>query len=104
MSLMNGARLGVGAQSVGISEAAYRETLKYAHERAQFGKPIIQFPAVYEMLAVIKAKLQASRALLYETTRFVDVYKSYNFIAEERKLTPEERFPLLSDMFFEMNS
>lgn len=91
MSLMNGARLGVGAQSVGISEAAYREALKYAHERAQFGKPIIQFPAVYEMLAVIKAKLQASRALLYETTRFVDIYKSYGFIAEERKLTPEER-------------
>jgi hypothetical protein len=91
MSLMNGARLGVGAQSVGISEAAYREALKYAHERAQFGKPIIQFPAVYEMLAIIKAKLQASRALLYETTRFVDLYKAYGFIAEERKLTPEER-------------
>lgn len=104
MSLMNGARLGVGAQSVGISEAAYREALKYAHERAQFGKPIIQFPAVYEMLAVIKAKLQSSRALLYETTRFVDVYKAYGFIAEERKLTPEERteakqFQKLADMF-----
>ncbi len=104
MSLMNGARLGVGAQSVGISEAAYREALKYAHERAQFGKPIIQFPAVYEMLAVIKAKLQASRALLYETTRFVDVYKAYNFIAEDRKLTPEERseakkYQKLADMF-----
>ncbi|HBG25373.1 MAG TPA: acyl-CoA dehydrogenase, partial [Rikenellaceae bacterium] len=91
MSLMNGARLGVGAQSVGISEAAYREALKYAHERAQFGKPIIQFPAVYEMLAVIKAKLQASRALLYETTRFVDLYKAYGFVGESRKLTPEER-------------
>ena len=80
MSLMNGARLGVGAQSVGISEAAYREALKYAHERTQFGKPIIQFPAVYEMLAVIKAKLQASRALLYETTRFVDVYKYFKAV------------------------
>ena len=91
MSLMNGARLGVGAQSVGISEAAYREGLKYAHERAQFGKPIIQFPAVYEMLSVIKAKLQASRALLYETTRYVDLYKAYGFLAESRKLTPEER-------------
>ncbi|PKO96896.1 MAG: acyl-CoA dehydrogenase [Bacteroidetes bacterium HGW-Bacteroidetes-7] len=107
MSLMNGARLGVGAQSVGISEAAYREALKYAHERAQFGKPIIQFPAVYEMLAVIKAKLQASRALLYETTRFVDVYKSYGFVAETRKLTPEERteskqFQKLADMFTPM--
>ena len=107
MSLMNGARLGVGAQSVGISEAAYREALKYAHERAQFGKPIIQFPAVYEMLAIIKAKLQASRSLLYETTRFVDVYKSYVFLAEERKLSPEERneskkFQKLADMFTPM--
>ncbi len=91
MSLMNGARLGVGAQSVGLSEAAYREALKYAHERAQFGKAIINFPAVYELLGVIKAKLQASRALLYETSRFVDVYKAYNLLAEERKLMPEER-------------
>jgi alkylation response protein AidB-like acyl-CoA dehydrogenase len=91
MSLMNGARLGVGAQSVGLSEAAYREGLKYAHERAQFGKTIVNFPAVYELLAVIKAKLQASRTLLYETSRFVDMYKAYAFIAEERKLTPEER-------------
>ena len=91
MSLMNGARLGVGAQSVGISEAAYREALKYAHERIQFGKPIIQFSAVYEMLATIRAKLQASRALLYETARFVDIYKAYHHISERRKLTPEER-------------
>lgn len=107
MSLMNGARLGIGAQSVGLSEAAYREALKYAQERTQFGKPIIQFPAVYEMLSIIKAKLQASRALLYETTRFVDVYKAYNFISEERKLTPEERtesksYQRLADMFTPM--
>jgi len=91
MSLMNGARLGIGAQSVGISEAAYREALHYAHERKQFGKPIIHFPAVYEMLSVIKAKLQASRALLYETARFVDLSKAYYFLSEERKLTPDER-------------
>lgn len=91
MSLMNGARLGVGAQSVGLAEAAYREGLKYASERIQFGKPIIQFPAVYEMLTIMKAKVQASRALLYETTRFVDVYKSYSHIANERKLEAFER-------------
>ena len=91
MSLMNGARLGVAAQSIGIVEAAYREALKYANERAQFGKTIINFPAVYEMLALMKAKLQASRSLLYETSRFVDMYKAYGFIAEDRKLTPEER-------------
>ncbi len=104
MSLMNGARLGVGAQSVGISEAAYREAYKYAQERRQYGKAIIEFPAVSEMLAVMKAKLQASRAILYETTRFVDMYKAYGFIAESRKLTPEERaefkkYSRLADMF-----
>ncbi len=104
MSLMNGARLGVGAQSVGISEAAYREAYKYAQERRQYGKAIIEFPAVSEMLTVMKAKLQASRAILYETTRFVDIYKAYGFIAETRKLTPEERaefkkYSKLADMF-----
>jgi 3-(methylthio)propanoyl-CoA dehydrogenase len=91
MSLMNSARLGVGAQSVGIAEAAYREALKYAYEREQFGKPIIQYPAVYEMLSVMRAKIDASRSLLYETARYVDVYKAYGFIQEERKLEPEER-------------
>ena len=107
MSLMNGARLGVGAQSVGLSEGAYREALKYAHERAQFGKNIVNFPAVYEMLGVIKAKLQASRAILYETSRFVDIYKAYNLLAEDRKLTLEERaeqkeYQKLADVFTPM--
>lgn len=91
MALMNGARLGIAAQSVGVSERAYREALDYAKERKQFGKAIIEFPAVYELLAVMKAKLDASRALLYETARFVDVYKIYEDIAKERSLTPEER-------------
>lgn len=91
MALMNGARLGIAAQSVGVSERAYREALDYARERKQFGKAIIEFPAVYEMLAVMKAKLDASRSLLYETARFVDVYKIYEDIAKERSLTPEER-------------
>lgn len=91
MSLMNGARLGVGAQSVGVSQAAYEEALAYARDRKQFGKAIIEFPAVYEMLSIIKAKLDASRALLYETARFVDVYKAYEALEATRKLTPEER-------------
>jgi len=91
MALMNGARLGIGAQSVGVSEAAYRESIAYAKEREQFGKPIIKFPAVYEMLSVMKAKLDASRSLLYETSRYVDIYKTYNAISEERKLEQEER-------------
>ena len=91
MSLMNGARLGVAAQSVGISEAAYREGIKYANERAQFGKPIIQFPAVYEMLANMEAKLHASRSLLYETSRFVDIYKAYYHLSNERNLDKDEK-------------
>ena len=91
MALMNGARLGIAAQSVGVSERAYREALAYAKDRKQFGKAIIEFPAVYEMLAVMKAKLDASSALLYETSRFVDMYKIYEDIAKERSLTADER-------------
>ena len=91
MALMNGARLGIAAQSVGVSEAAYREALAYAMDRKQFGKAIIEFPAVAEMVSMIKAKLDASRSLLYETTRFVDIYKTYEDIARERTLAPEER-------------
>ncbi|MFI3292704.1 MAG: acyl-CoA dehydrogenase family protein [Rikenellaceae bacterium] len=91
MSLMNAARLGIGAQSVGLCEAAYREALKYAYERAQFGKPIIKFAAVSEMLANMKAKTTGARALLYETARFVEVYKQYGHISHERSLEGDER-------------
>lgn len=91
MSLMNSARLGVGGQSVGIAEAAYREAVSYAHEREQFGKPIIQFPAVYEMITKMEAKTKAIRSLLYETARYVDMYKAYDVVTENRKLTKEER-------------
>ena len=91
MALMNCARLGIASQSVGISEAAYREALAYANDRKQFGKAIIEFPAVAEMIANIKAKLDASRALLYETARFVDMTKILEDIARERTLTTEER-------------
>jgi alkylation response protein AidB-like acyl-CoA dehydrogenase len=104
MSLMNSARLGVGAQSVGLSAAAYNEALKYAKERQQFGKAIIEFPSVFEMVSLIKAKLDASRALLYETTRFVDMYKAYEAIEKDRRLEPEEKaeykeFQRLADAF-----
>lgn len=91
MALMNCARLGIASQSVGISEAAYREAVAYANDRKQFGKAIIEFPAVAEMIANIKAKLDASRALLYETARFVDMTKILEDIARERTLAPEER-------------
>ncbi len=104
MALMNSARLGIGAQSVGLAEAAYREAVKYANERVQFGKAIIQFPAVYEMLTMMNVKTRAIRTLLYETARYVDIYKNYNAIAEHRTLTPEERqeskrYQKLADMF-----
>ncbi|WP_080904228.1 acyl-CoA dehydrogenase family protein [Parabacteroides sp. Marseille-P3160] len=91
MALMNGARLGIMAQAVGLSEAAYHEGYAYAIERKQFGKPIIEFPAVYEMIALMRAKADASRSMLYETARFVDIYKALEDISKDRKLTQEER-------------
>ena len=91
MALMNGARLGIAAQSVGLEQEAYNEGLAYAKERAQFGKKIITFPAVYDMLSRMKAKLDAGRSLLYQTARYVDIYKALEDIARDQKLTPEER-------------
>ena len=91
MALMNGARLGIAAQSVGVAQEAYNEGLAYAKERAQFGKKIITFPAVYDMLSRMKAKLDAGRSLLYQTARYVDIYKALEDIARDQKLTPEER-------------
>ena len=91
MALMNGARLGIAAQSVGLSQEAYNQALDYARERAQFGKKIIEFPAVYDMLSRMKAKLDAGRSLLYTTARYVDVYKALEDIARDRTLTPGER-------------
>ncbi|MBR5396759.1 MAG: acyl-CoA dehydrogenase family protein [Bacteroidales bacterium] len=104
MALMNGARLGIGAQSVGLSQEAYNEAVAYAAERAQFGQKINRFPGVYDMLSRMKAKLDASRSLLYQTSRYVDVYKALEDIQRERKLEPEERaemktFSRLADAF-----
>lgn len=96
MALMNGARLGIVGQCLGTSQAAYHEALSYAKDRKQFGKAIINFPAVYEMIATIKAKTAANRAMLYQTSRYVDIYKCLEDIERDRKaeggkLTPEER-------------
>ena len=91
MALMNGARLGLAAQSVGVEQEAYNEGLAYAKERAQFGEKIINFPAVYDMLSRMKAKLDAGRSLLYCCARYVDIYKALEDIARDSKLTPEER-------------
>ena len=94
MALMNSARLGVGAQSVGIADAAYREAIKYAEERAQFGKVIVKFPAVYEMITNMKIRIDALRSLLYETTGFVDLSKAYEEQMSERTLEKEERMEM----------
>ncbi len=104
MALMNGARLGIVAQSVGIADAAYREALAYANERKQFGSTISRFPAVYEMISKMKARVDAIRSLLYETARFVDIYKNYDHVSRERSLQPEERVEMktyqkLADIF-----
>ena len=90
-----------------MSHAAYEEALAYAKDRKQFGKAIIEFPAVYELVSIIKAKLDASRALLYETTRFVDVYKAWEAIETDRKLEAGEKaeykeFQKMADAFTPM--
>ncbi|MCR5070194.1 MAG: acyl-CoA dehydrogenase family protein, partial [Prevotella sp.] len=109
MGLMNGARLGIAGQSTGTSQMAYNEALAYAKDRKQFGKAIINFPAVYDMLSIMKARLDAGRTLYYTTARYVDVYKTLEDIERERKetgekLTAEERaecktFSKLADAF-----
>lgn len=91
MSLMNGARLEIATQSVGLAHAAYTEALAYARSRKQFGKAIINFPAVYDMTGTMKARLDAARSLLYETSRNVDMNSLFNEAARERQLTPQER-------------
>jgi hypothetical protein len=77
MNLMNGARLAVAAQAMGIAEAAYREADDYSKERIQFGKPIRSLPAVGRLLLGMKVDLEATRALLSETARWVDLWKVY---------------------------
>lgn len=77
MSMMNGARLAIAAQALGIAEAAYREARQYAEKRIQFGQPISSIPAVYRMLLSMRGEIEATRALVYETARWVDLAKAY---------------------------
>ena len=95
MSLMNGARLAVAAQAVGIAEAAYREAEKYAKSRIQFNKPIRNITAVYEMLTDMKVAIEAGRTFLYEASRLVDLKEGLEEIIEqhpERKVELQEEF------------
>ncbi len=91
MSLMNGARVAISAQAVGIAEAAYRQARKYASEREQFKRSIDKFPAIYSMLSSMKVRLTAARALLYETTRIVDLRNAYTHVVEHGTPTAEDR-------------
>jgi alkylation response protein AidB-like acyl-CoA dehydrogenase len=76
MALMNGARLAVAAQALGIAEAAYREADKYSRQRIQFGKPIRELQPVARMLIAMRGEIEATRALLGETGRWVDLLKA----------------------------
>lgn len=91
MSLMNGARLGIAAQSVGLCDAAWREAVSYASVRCQFGHPISEFPAVAQMLATMKARLEASRSLLYRVAGHVDLCKALDIIAAQGQLSAEQK-------------
>ncbi|MGC9333834.1 MAG: acyl-CoA dehydrogenase family protein [Anaerolineae bacterium] len=80
MSMMNGARIAVAAQAVGIAEAAYREAYAYARKRVQFGDSIDNIPAVYRMLLSMRGQIESTRALVYEAGRWVDLKKAYELL------------------------
>jgi alkylation response protein AidB-like acyl-CoA dehydrogenase len=108
MWLMNSARLSVASQGVGIAEVAYREAEKYAREREQFGGPIINLPAVYEMLADMRISLEAARTLLYETARIVDLKEGMERAVERHPERTDElkaeikKYTRLAGMFTPM--
>jgi alkylation response protein AidB-like acyl-CoA dehydrogenase len=85
-ALMNAARIGVAAQAVGIAEAAYREAHQYAQKRVQFDQSIANIPAVFRMLLSMRGEIEATRALVYETGRWVDLEKAYGRLKSQGKL------------------
>jgi alkylation response protein AidB-like acyl-CoA dehydrogenase len=91
MGMMNGARLAVAAQAVGIAEAAYREAFKYAEKRVQFDKSINELPAVYRMLLSMRAEIEAARSMVCETARWVDMMKAYELLKARGTITSEQR-------------
>lgn len=91
MGMMNGARLAVSAQALGIAEAAYREAYKYAEKRIQFSKSINEIPAVYRMLLSMRGEIEATRAMVYETARWVDLQKAYEQLKKKKTITSEQR-------------
>jgi alkylation response protein AidB-like acyl-CoA dehydrogenase len=91
MAMMSGARAAVSAQALGIAEAAYREAHQYAQKRVQFGRPIDQIPAVYRMLLSMRGEIEATRALVYETGRWVDLKKAYERLKARGEIDAEGR-------------
>ena len=90
-ALMNGARIAVAAQAVGIAEAAYREAHRYAQKRIQFGQSICTIPAVFRMLLSMRGEIESTRAMIYEAGRWVDIKRAYEKLKAQGKLTPESR-------------
>ena len=90
MQLMNGARLAIGAQSVGIAQAAYTQALKYAKQRKQFGKAIIEFPPIFDMLTSMRVQIEAARSLLYDASMVVDLQYALDHFGEKNKETTAE--------------
>ncbi len=91
MGMMNGARLAVAAQAVGIAEAAYREAFKYAEKRIQFDRSINELPAVYRMLLSMRAEIEAARSMVCETAVWVDLMKAYERLKERGTISSEQR-------------
>lgn len=90
LALMNGARVSIAAQSLGIAEAAYRLARTYAHSRQQFGVPIERLPAVAEMVTDMQIEIQAARALTYETSRICDLENNNLRVMEYKPLDKDE--------------
>lgn len=82
MSLMDGARLGVSFQALGIAQASFEEARKYANEREQFGKKIVEMPPIYQMLKHMQVEIETTRALLNHTSLMVDYSEMYERKAE----------------------
>jgi len=96
MSLMNGARLGVSAQALGIAQAAYQEALAYAKAREQFGKAIYNIPVVTNMLIDMRVKLESDRSLLYATSYWVDMRDKLEEKAEQLREAGKDASEILN--------
>lgn len=95
MALMNGARLAVAAQALGIAEAAFREANEYAMKRIQFDRTINKFEPIYEMLAKMRVNIEGARSLLYESARIVDMREG---LEQKMERHPEEKLPIKGEL------